>query len=188
MGLSIAAPPGPVIAVMAAEAVRGRARRSILTGLGACTGDAVWLSLAALGFVAFLEGRPRALGALGLAGAALLLWMAWRTLGSARGGLAGATLPGSYRIGFLTVLTSPFSLAWWLASGPVLIASWGAAGIAGMFAALVAYSVAFTYALRWIGARFERTMAAVAYVSVAMLAGFGVYVAVESARILLGRV
>lgn len=70
LGLSIAAPPGPVVAAMATEAVRGLSRQSILTGFGAMTADATWLGVAALGFVAYPHDHERAVGALGLCGAA----------------------------------------------------------------------------------------------------------------------
>ena len=48
LGVSLAAPPGPVTAVMATAASRGRSREAILTALGAITGDAIWLGLATL--------------------------------------------------------------------------------------------------------------------------------------------
>ncbi len=188
LGLSIAAPPGPVIAVMATEAVRGRATESLLTAAGAITADAVWLGLVVLGFIAFLGDHPRVVGFLGLCGAELLLWMAWGALRSARKGFAGSEAPGSYHLGFLTVLTSPFSLAWWLANGTVVIAKWGWPGVAGLFFSLVVYSVGITYALKWIGVRVKRAIVGIAYASAVMLAGFGIYVGVTSVRMLLGHI
>src|SRR5580765_5906092 len=145
LGISLAAPPGPIMAVMATAASSGRSRESILTALGAITGDAVWLLLALLGFIAFLGDHQRAVGLLGLFGAALLFWMAVGALKAARDGIGTSSLRGSYRLGFLTVLTSPFSFAWWLANGTLLIATWGWAGVAGMFASLLAYSFLITY-------------------------------------------
>jgi threonine/homoserine/homoserine lactone efflux protein len=186
LGLSLAAPPGPIIAVMATEAVRGHSRASLLTAAGAITGDAMWLGLVVLGFIAFLGDHPRIVGFLGLCGAELLLWMAWGAFKSARRGILGSPLTGSYHLGFLTVLTSPFSFAWWLANGTVIIASWGAAGIAGLFISLIAYSLAITYGLAWLGGRVRTAIVAIAYASAVMLAGFGVYVGVTSVRMLMG--
>jgi len=184
LGFSLAAPPGPVMAVMATAASRGRSRESILTALGAISADAVWLSLVTLGFIAFLGNHPRAVGGLGLAGAGLLLWMAHGAYRSARAGLEESKLRGSYRLGLLTVLTSPFSFAWWMANGALLLATLGWDGIAGMFSSLVLYSFVITYAFGWMGARFRHTANAIAYVSVAMLAGFGFYVAHRSVQLL----
>jgi threonine/homoserine/homoserine lactone efflux protein len=188
LGLSIAAPPGPVIAVMATEAVRGHTTGALLTAAGAITADAVWLGLVALGFIAFLGDHPRVVGFLGLCGAELLLWMAWGALKSAKKGLAGSEAPGSYHLGFLTVLTSPFSFAWWLANGTVVIAKWGWPGVAGLFLSLVAYSFVITFALKWVGARMKRAIVGVAYASAVMLAGFGVYVGVTSVRMMIGKI
>ena len=184
LGLSLAAPPGPVMAVMATAASRGRSRESILTAMGAMSADAVWLSLVTLGFIAYLGNHPRAMGGLGLCGAGLLLWMAYGAYRSARAGLGDSNLRGSYRVGLLTVLTSPFSFAWWMANGAILLATLGWGGIAGMFSSLVLYSIVITYAFGWMGARFRHTASAIAYVSVLMLAGFGLYVAHRSVQLL----
>jgi threonine/homoserine/homoserine lactone efflux protein len=175
LGISLAAPPGPVMAVMATAAS---------TAMGAITADGIWLALVTLGFITFLDERPRLVGLLGLGGAGLLFWMAWGALRAARTGVQETTMRGSYRLGLLTVLTSPFSFAWWMANGALLLATlkWG--GVAGMFVALVGYSFVITHAFRWMGARFHHTAAAIAYVSVAMLAGFGVYVALRSLELL----
>ena len=184
LGISLAAPPGPVMAVMATAASRGRRRESILTAMGAISADAIWLSLVTLGFIAYLGKHPRAVGVLGLGGAFLLFWMAWGALQSARAGMGESNLQGSYRLGLLTVLTSPFSFAWWMANGAVLLASLGWGGVAGMFSSLVFYSFAITFAFAWMGSRFRHTATSIAYVSVAMLAGFGVYVAERSLHLM----
>ncbi len=176
LGLSLAAPPGPVSAIMATASLRGRVRESLMTAAGALCGDLTWFSLAILGTIAYLGRHPRAVGLLGLAGAALLLWMAWGTWKSARAGLHASEAPGSWKLGYLTVLTSPFSFAWWLANGSLLYSSWGPAGLAGMFLALIVFTLAFTYGFRWLGARTARAVVGVAYASALVLAGFGLYV------------
>jgi len=177
LGLSLAAPPGPVMAIMATAAMRGRVRESLVTAFGAISADMSWLALAIAGAVAYLGRHPRVIGAFGLAGGALLLWMAWGTWQAARKGLHENDTPGSWKLGYLTVATSPFSMAWWLANGALLYTSWGLPGIVGMFLALIGYSVLFTFAFRWLGVRVAGAIVAVAYVSVLMLAGFGSYVA-----------
>ena len=176
LGLSLAAPPGPVIAIMATASLRGRVREAILTAFGAISADFTWLMLAVLGVVTLLDHHPHVVGLLGCGGALLLLWMAWTTWQAARAGLHENDTPGSWRLGYLTVLTSPFSMGWWLANGSLLYTAWGIPGIAGLFLALILYSVAFAYGFRWLGARAAAAVLGVAYLSVAMLAGFGLYV------------
>jgi len=177
LGLSLAAPPGPVMAIMASASLHGRVRQAFLTACGAITADFCWLSLSVLGALAFLGAHPRWMGVLGLAGAALLLWMAWGTWRSARAGIKDSHTPGSWKLGFMTVLTSPFSLAWWLANGALLYASWGLPGIGGLFLSLFVYSALFCEAFRWLGSRAARAAVAVAYASVLVLVGFGLYIA-----------
>ncbi|HET7922935.1 MAG TPA: LysE family transporter [Gammaproteobacteria bacterium] len=184
MAISIAAPPGPVTTIMANASMRGRVRESLVTACGAISGDVMWLALAILGTVTFLNHRPHLVGAIGLAGALLLLWMAWSTWRSARTGLHAEAVTGSWKIGFFTVLTSPFSIAWWLANGTLLYSVWGWPGIAAFFITGSLYAVAYSYAFRWVGRRAVSAILWVAYASVAVLAGFGLYVAWASLRLL----
>ena len=186
LGLSLAAPPGPVMAIMATASAQGRPRESVVTAMGAILGDAVWLVFALAGFIAVLQSHTRVIGALAILGGAMLLWMAWQGFRSARRGIADSTLKGSFRLGFATVLSSPYSFAWWMASGPIVISTLRAPGIAGLFVALVVYTVTFSYALSWIGTRVKHVALVVAYVGVAMLSLFGVYFAREGLRLLRG--
>ena len=186
LGLSLAAPPGPVMTIMANASMRGRVKESLMMALGSIVGDLTWLTLAILGAVTFLRSYPRIVGLMGLVGATLLLWMAWSTWRSARTGLHTSTTHGSLKLGYFTVLTSPMSFAWWLANGTLLYTSWGWPGIAGMFTALIVYSVAFTYVFSWVGMKATSAILWVAYISVAVLAGFGVYVGWTSLYLLHG--
>lgn len=185
LGLSLAAPPGPILAVMAHEAMRNRIRPALLMAGGAMTGDAIWLSLAALGTVTIFAQYPRAIGGLGLVGAGLLVWMAWTTFRAARHGFHAARGNGTYRLGLLTALTSPYSFAWWFANGTLLVSSWGWPGITGMFVALIGFSVGVTYAFRWLGRRFETAMTWVAFASAVLLFAFGIYFAWGALQLLV---
>ena len=186
LGLSLAAPPGPVMAIMATASAQGRPRESVVTAMGAIVGDAVWLLLAVAGFITVLRSHPRVIGALGIVGGAMLLWMAWQGFRSARRGIADSRLRGSFRVGFATVLSSPYSFAWWVASGPIVISTLRVPGIVGLFFSLVVYTIAFSYALSWLGARVKHAALVVAYVGVAMLSLFGIYFAQEGFRLLRG--
>ncbi|HEY4128891.1 MAG TPA: LysE family transporter [Gammaproteobacteria bacterium] len=176
LGLSLAAPPGPVTAIMVSASLRGQVRQAFLTAFGAISADLCWLLLSVVGVLAIFHDHPHWLGYLGLAGAVLLLWMAWGAWGSVRRGLKDSHTPGSWKLGFFTVLTSPFSLAWWLANGALLYTAWGMSGILGLFLSLLLYSALFCEAFRWLGVRAARAALWVAYGSVLVLAGFGLYV------------
>lgn len=174
------------MAIMSTASVQGRPREAIRTALGAVTADAAWLALVTLGFVTVLRRHPRVVGALGIAGGAMLLWMAWDGARAVRRGVRGASVRGSYRLGLMTVLASPFSLGWWMASGPIVIASLGWVGIAGLFGSILVYAVAISYALSWLGARVAHTATVFAIIGVVMLAGFGVLFMLEGARLIRG--
>ena len=184
LGISIAAPPGPVMAIMANASMRDRVRESLMTAAGGIGGDVLWLALAIIGAITYLGKHPHVVGVLGLAGGALLLWMAWNTWRAARTGLHASHTPGSWKIGFLTVLTSPLSFAWWLANGTLLYTVWGWAGIGGFFAAGALYVLAFSYGFRWLGSKAASAIVWVAYISVAVLIVFGLYVGWTSLQLL----
>lgn len=174
------------MAIMSTAAVQGRPREAIRTALGAMTADATWLALVTLGFLAVLRHYPRIVGALGIAGGVMLLWMAWDGARAVRRGVRGASVRGSYRLGYMTVLTSPFSLGWWMASGPIVISSLGVPGIASLFLSIFVYAVAISYALSWLGARVAHTAMVFALIGVLMLAGFGVLFILEGGRLIRG--
>src|SRR5215469_2711121 len=74
-----------------------------------------------------------------------------------------------------------------LVNGTLLFTAWGRPGIVGLFASLFGYSAAFSYAFRWLGARTARAVVAVAYLSVVVLAGFGIYVGITALTLLYPR-
>lgn len=178
LGLSLAAPPGPILAVMAHESIKGRIRNSLAMAGGAMTGDAIWLGLAAIGTITVFRNHPRIIGVLGLIGATLLMWMAWTTWRASRKEFHAIKGKANYRLGVITALTSPYSFAWWFANGALLVSTWGWPGITGMFTALVTFSVAISYVFRGLGQRFEAAMTWVAVSSAVLLFGFGIYFAI----------
>ncbi|HYJ34076.1 MAG TPA: LysE family transporter [Candidatus Binatia bacterium] len=180
------APPGPVMAIMSTASTQGRPREAIRTALGAMTADATWLALVTLGFLTVLRRHPRIVGALGVTGGVMLLGMAWDGIRTLRRGAAASSARGSYRLGLMTVLASPFSFGWWMASGPIVISSLGATGIAGLFLSILIYAVAISYALAWLGARVAHTATVFAWIGILMLAGFGVLFIAEGARLVRG--
>lgn len=179
LGLSLAVPPGPILALMAGEAARGRLRPALATGFGATSGDAVWATAAFFGFVAYLRSRPLFVGALGLVGAALLVYMAISTVRAARNGVSEAT-GGSFAKGLATVLTSPLNLAWWVSTGPYLLGTLGMLAIAGMFCAIVAFLFVFVFGIAALGRRFEHTVEILAFAGAVILIIFALLVAESS--------
>ncbi len=127
-GLALAAPPGPMNAVIAEESVlRGRLA-GFRAGLGAATADAVFFVLASLGVVAVVESFPLLRGVMVAAGGVLMCYFA---VGAARGARASfrptsgetpAIEEGKgFRKALVLALTNPYQVLFWLTVGVGLL-------------------------------------------------------------------
>jgi threonine/homoserine/homoserine lactone efflux protein len=142
-GLALAAPPGPMNAVIAEESVlRGRLA-GFRAGLGAMSADAVFLVLTALGVAAVVGRSPTLRTVMIAAGGLLMLYFA---AGAARDALAtggsfaehapagtdgapttdGAGGPSAadsrgFRKAFVLALTNPYQVLFWLTVGVKLL-------------------------------------------------------------------
>ena len=122
LGWSVAWPPGPINAEMVRRGLARGFRAAAAVGLGACSGDALWAIIVALGAGLAAGAEARALLAtlstvLLLALGAFFLWGAWRAAATPAGAAAPpAARPGAgYVLGLTMALTSPWNLAFWLA-------------------------------------------------------------------------
>ena len=119
-------PPGPINAEIARRCLARGFRAGFWLLLGACSGDALWALLVALGVGAVFTGAAmhRLLGvvsvALLLALAAVFLRGAWRDLRAPPARPPPRRASTSTRAGFLLgasmALTSPWNVAFWLAA------------------------------------------------------------------------
>ncbi|QLH79458.1 LysE family transporter [Halosimplex rubrum] len=150
-GLALAAPPGPMNAVIAEESVLRGWLAGFTAGLGAMTADFVFFVLSLAGVVAFLEGAETVRAAMVGAGGLLMLYFAVgavRDAGEARSasdsradgvretsadflsgdpgpGDEGATGPDADSRGFtkafVLALTNPYQIVFWLTVGVGLL-------------------------------------------------------------------
>lgn len=127
-GLALAAPPGPMNAVIAEESVlRGRLA-GIRAGLGAATADAIFFVLAYIGVVAVVESFPLLQGLMVAVGGVLMLYFA---VGAARGaresfrpteGEEPIVAEGKgFRKALVLALTNPYQVLFWLTIGVGLL-------------------------------------------------------------------
>jgi len=189
LGLSLAAPPGPVNAAIASRSLSSWALGASL-GFGALTSDMVYLAAVALG------GRlapPWLLPAVGLAGSLLLAYLAAGAaraaaaeLRGARGSVPKAQLGGSaslaksYATGLAMGLTNPFQAGWWATVGLALVAELGAPLAAGFVCGIASWVLGFSFAVSR-GRESRKFRAAVYAASSAALAAFALYLALSSA-------
>jgi threonine/homoserine/homoserine lactone efflux protein len=143
LGLSIAAPVGPIgLLCIRRTLAQGRAA-GLLSGLGAATADAVYGSGAAFGLTAVSDMLVTHRAALGLAGGLFLVYLGVKTalarpssLGASPAALSGA---GAYASTFVLTLANPMTIISFAAAftalglGQTGGAAGGAALVAGVF-------------------------------------------------------
>jgi len=125
-GLALAAPPGPMNAIIAEESVLRGWLAGFRAGLGAMTADLCFLGLSLAGFVAALNDLPRLRGAMVLVGGALMWYFAVDAARGTRSTLtpdADTTAGGKgFQKAFVLALTNPYQILFWLTVGVGLLA------------------------------------------------------------------
>lgn len=182
LGYSLAIPPGPMNALIAAWSLKGF-KHGVAVGAGAMTADFVFmLATWALYRELLATASARHTALFYAVGAAFLLYLAYK-IAAARppeeGSRAGDARRGAakgYALGLSLGLANPYQLAWWLTAGLSSINSFGVAWAAGLFTAIATWIVAFPAAVR-AGWRVNRGAAwlAIKAFSVVTLAAFGAY-------------
>jgi threonine/homoserine/homoserine lactone efflux protein len=184
LGISLAAPPGPIFAKVAYEVSRGRTITGFLVGLGATSADMTLFGLVALGL---LTATPPdwILGTLGLGGVVLMDFFAYAAWKSARvppspkeRGMSG------FAGGYLLAMTSPFNWSWWLLSGVPFVALYGTALGVGFFVAILCWVITAVAVFTWASRKVARFEMYVSYASAVMLAGFGLWLAYHALNLL----
>ncbi|MFB6080432.1 MAG: LysE family transporter [Haloferacaceae archaeon] len=142
-GLALAAPPGPMNAVIAEESVLRGWGAGVRAGLGAMSADAVFFVLSWLGVAAVVQRAPTVRAIMVLVGGALMWYFAY---GAARNALtAGGSFAASpstadplpepapdgdsaladsrgFRRALALALTNPYQILFWLTVGVKLLA------------------------------------------------------------------
>jgi threonine/homoserine/homoserine lactone efflux protein len=174
LGISIAAPPGPVNAAAAYQVTK-----SWLAGwstlLGATTADAIFFLLTYYGLTSLIaSGEVR--DVLFVLGGCFMLYLAFTTLRGARGEPREERKSGRpYVLGLTIGLSNPFQLAWWIAVGIGMISTFGLGIVFGFFAGIIAWTLLFATLLRAGISRYRRVYPYLGYVSGAILIVFGVW-------------
>lgn len=196
-GLALAAPPGPMNAIIAEESVLRGWTSGFRAGLGAMAADLVFFLLALVGLVTVVERSPTLRGVMVTVGGLLMLYFAVGAARNTRATLAGET-PGDgsgFSRAFLLSLTNPYQILFWLTVGValldtgrldvlaalpgeplerrVVVETGSPALLAGLFLGIGVWIVSFPAALVSLGDRTETVTPVVAAASALVLAGFG---------------
>ena len=191
LGLSLAAPPGPMNAVIAEESVLRGWSAGFRAGLGAMTADACFFALALAGVVAVVQEMPTLRAALFGVGGLLMLYFAY---GAATDASAAFTADEDdadadedskgFRKAFALALTNPYQILWWLTAGVGLldpgtlaldtlgltVRTGGPVILVAFFAGIGLWITGFPAALAAAGRRVDAFAPVVAVLSAAVLA------------------
>ncbi|WP_276300604.1 LysE family translocator [Halorussus lipolyticus] len=197
LGLSLAAPPGPMNAIIAEESVLRGWGSGFRAGLGALSADACFFVLALLGVVTVVRDVPVVQQALFGFGGLLMLYFAYGTATDANaafggdaatdgaGDVAGDADSKGFRKAFVLALTNPYQILWWLTAGVGLLDpgtyTIGALGdvavstgspiiVVGFFGGIAVWITGFPAALVTVGRRVDAFAPLVAYLSAVVLA------------------
>jgi len=192
IGLSIAAPVGPIGLLCIERTLEHGRFVGLATGLGAAFADAAYGAVGALGLTAIMSLLIGARTVLALAGGAFLVWLGVSTLSKARrvaraGGVdarAGPLGPGrAFATTFVLTLSNPMTIVSFVA---VFASLAGAVGtpvpgapvlmVAGVFVGSAAWWLMLTAVVASARRRLsERVLATVRAASGVLIAGFGVW-------------
>ncbi|WP_458187152.1 LysE family translocator [Haladaptatus sp. NG-WS-4] len=194
LGLSLAAPPGPMNAVIAEESVLRGWRSGFFAGLGAMTADACFFLLALAGVVAVVREAPLVRGVMVGIGGLLMLYFAYSAARDATATFTADEVDENargFRKAFALAITNPYQIIWWLTAGVglldpgrfdvlsdlpgnLVVTTGGPVIVVGFFTGIVLWIVGFPAALVAAGRRVDSFAPAVAYLSAGVLALAGV--------------
>ncbi|MDS0277349.1 LysE family translocator [Halomicroarcula sp. S1AR25-4] len=216
-GLALAAPPGPMNAVIAEESALRGWRAGLLAGLGAMTADACFFVLSLVGAAAVVTETPGLRDAMVAAGGLLMLWFAYGAVQDANALSSVETEAGDagesrgFRKALVLALTNPYQVVFWLtvgvgllqpgtldvlsylpaigadATGLLVVQTGHPVLLAGLFGGIVLWITGFPAAIVAARKRVERLAPVVAWVSAAILAGSGLLFLAQVAEPVLSR-
>lgn len=209
-GIALAAPPGPMNAVIAEESVTHGWLSGVRAGLGAMTADFCFFVGSLVGVVAVIQRLPTLRAAMIAAGGGLMLYFAYDTATDLQNGfLSGDTdeQGKGFRRAFALAVTNPYQILFWLTVGVALLdpgtvdvlapLSSALAGrfvvqtgtpllLVGLFAGIAVWVVGFPATLIAAKRRLNTIAPLTAAISAVVLAGFGVYFLVDAITLLVG--
>lgn len=190
IGLSIAAPVGPIGLLVIQRTLRHGRAVGLATGLGAAVADAAYGAVGAFGVTALIGALQALRVPLALVGGAFLLWLAWRTWRStvnptsaSEGAVLAAapSLAASFAGTCLLTLSNPATILSFIAIFGALAGSMAAPAspllmVAGVLAGSALWWLTLCAAVGALRTRFDaRAQAWVGRVSALMLAAFALW-------------
>jgi len=182
LGLSLAAPPGPVNAIIANRSLRHWFFGS-LVGIGALSADLIFLTIAlVLGSIV----PPKLIPYIGIIGGLLMLYLAFQVLLSTnkKTSINNSKIEKKYGLwnyatGLMLGLTNPFQISWWITVGVVLVSSFGPFILFGFVIGILLWVFSFSITV-YFGRRKPYIEKGVRIISFLVLLTFSLYIIYHS--------
>ncbi len=185
IGLSLAVPPGPMNALIAAESVKRSYANGIKLGIGAMTADGIFLFITLIGVTVFFAGDTVKM-IVSAAGGIILAYMAIGILKNFNRPLEendGGAVARPYLTGLTVGLTNPAQILWWITAGAALITNFNAAGIVGFFIGIAFWVSSFSLTLHYAQKKARWIYPMITLLSGLILLAFGLILAYNAIQI-----
>lgn len=177
LGLSLAAPPGPVNILMMNEVISRTRLAGGVVGLGALTADGIFFLLV-YAVRSWLSSSPYLIY-LFPAGALILTYLAYSLVRNANvdspGQAATVGLAKGYAKGVTIGLTNPLQIGWWVSVGLPLATLFGLLFAAGFFSGILVWVSGYNYMLGVFRRRLIPAFRPISLISALVLLSFAAY-------------
>ena len=199
LGLTLAAPIGPVNLEIIKRGLNSGFQQAFFTGAGAMSADATYLILIFFGLTAFLNIAFMKI-ILGIAGSIVLMYLGivsakefFRPSASA-GNLPRRLFKSSFVTGYVLAITSPMTIVWWTGVFGALLASQTNTAtnlsaffscfsiLLGCFLWVFCLSVTLHFGKKYIN---EKTTGFISLIAGIFLSGFGLYFMSQTINMLI---
>lgn len=156
IGLSLAVPPGPMNAIIAAESVKKSYISGIKVGLGAMTADAIFLVITLIGVSVLFTGDAMRM-VVSITGSVILAYMGIMTLKGYNEPLkeSEGVMKRHYLVGLTMGLMNPMQVIWWMTAGAALITNFNEMGVIGFFLGITIWVCSLSIALHYARTRIQ---------------------------------
>jgi threonine/homoserine/homoserine lactone efflux protein len=171
----MAAPPGPINAIMANESLRSKLHGSSV-GFGAMTADFIF-------FLITFEVRKfipeNLLVVFYFIGGGLMIFLSYATL---KAKVGNRSKKGNYFTGLIMGITNPYQISWWITVGLFMINEFGISIILPFFVGIIIWIFAFTTFINRLGNKYAKYVKIFSFI---ILLAFGLYMIYEGVISLL---
>lgn len=176
LGLSMAAPPGPVNAIMLNESLKSKIHGSSV-GLGAMTADLIFYFIS-YNFRNFIP--KEFLKIIYITGGLLLIIISILIIRSKFN--INTSPKGNYITGLSMGLTNPYQITWWLTIGIFMLENLGISSILGFFIGIVIWIIIFPLISNKYIRNYSKYIKILSFI---IVLAFGSYILLEGIRLII---